>query len=563
MAVTYAAQSNVAPAEQLPCPRRVLLIGGYGGFGGRVAILLGQAGHEVLVAGRDLAKASAFCARHPGLELHPYKLDRSSDVAPILAETTPWLVVDAAGPFQGADFRVARACIAARCHYLDLADARDFVTGIATLDADARAAGVTIISGASSVPALSSAVVDRLAADMSQVTEIDMALSASNRASGGTSITRAILSYVGRPIRLWRGQAWRTGYGWQELGKVPFFVSGRPALNRYVALCDVPDLELLPDRYPGRPAVRFRAGIELAAQNVALWLLSWPVRWGWIRSIARLTELGLRFQKLMGRLGGDRSAMRIVVSGWRGGAPIRREWTVLAERGDGPWIPCLAVPLLTEILARGEAPTGARNAAGSLDLQQFERAFEGFAITAVSKDTTQPPLYVRLLGDDFYQLPETLQNLHCVNGELVARGTAQVTRGSSVLAQLIGRVIGFPPAADAVPVSVWMRERAGKEIWLRDFGGARFSSEVSQAGLDVVERFGPIKFAMRLTPTPEGLVQPFRRWWIGPLPMPKFLLPRGVAREFEADGRFQFDVPITLPLVGLLIHYRGWLVPRP
>ncbi len=295
--------------------KRVLLIGGYGGFGARVAVLLGRAGHEVLVAGRDLTKAAAFCARHPDLDLRPYALDRSNDVASVLAMTKPWLVVDAAGPFQGADLAVPRACIVARCHYLDLADARDFVTAVATLDADARAAGVTIISGASSVPALSTAVVDRLAAEMSQVSAIDMALSASNRASGGTSITRSILSYVGRPVRLWRGQAWRTGYGWQEMGKVRFAVAGRPALDRLVALCDVPDLELLPDRYPGRPAVRFRAGTELAVQNVALWLISWPVRWGWIGSIASLAGLGVRFQKLMGQFGGDCSAMRIVVSG--------------------------------------------------------------------------------------------------------------------------------------------------------------------------------------------------------------------------------------------------------
>ena len=46
------------------------------------------------------------------------------------------------------------ACIAAGAHYLDLADARDFVARIGTLDAAARAAGVAIISGASSVPAL-------------------------------------------------------------------------------------------------------------------------------------------------------------------------------------------------------------------------------------------------------------------------------------------------------------------------------------------------------------------------------------------------------------------------
>jgi hypothetical protein len=32
-----------------------------------------------------------------------------------------------------------------------------------------------------------------------------------------------------------------------------------------------------------------------------------------------------------------------------------------------------------------------------------------------------------------------------------------------------------------------------------------------------------------------------------------------VAREFEEDGRYRFDVRAALPFVGLLVHYRGWL----
>ena len=28
-----------------------------------------------------------------------------------------------------------------------------------------------------------------------------------------------------------------------------------------------------------------------------------------------------------------------------------------------------------------------------------------------------------------------------------------------------------------------------------------------------------------------------------------------------AQGRFRFDVALFLPLIGLLVHYRGWLVP--
>ena len=290
------------------------MLGGYGGFGGRVAQLLGRAGFAVTVAGRDRGKAEAFCRRHAEAGFAPLALDRSAGLAAALADARPWLVVDAAGPFQGSDHAVAEACIAAGAHYFDLADARAFVTGIGRLDQAARAARVAVISGVSSLPALSGAVAGHLAAGLDRVTRIDTALSASNRASGGVSTTRAILSYVGRPIQLWRGQAWREAYGWQEMAKVRFALPGHAPLRRRVALCDVPDLDLLPDLFPGRPAVRFRAGTEIELQNVALWLLSWPVRWRWVRTLSALTRPGVWAQKVLGRMLPDDQAVSLVTS---------------------------------------------------------------------------------------------------------------------------------------------------------------------------------------------------------------------------------------------------------
>src|SRR5207245_319102 len=52
----------------------------------------------------------------------------------------------AAGPFQGADYRLTHAAIAARVHYLNLADARDFVAGFTELDGAAREAGVVALT---------------------------------------------------------------------------------------------------------------------------------------------------------------------------------------------------------------------------------------------------------------------------------------------------------------------------------------------------------------------------------------------------------------------------------
>ncbi|MEA3029151.1 MAG: hypothetical protein QOG13_476 [Sphingomonadales bacterium] len=536
--------------------REVLVFGGYGGFGGRAAVLLAQAGYAVVVAGRSAAKAKAFCDRHPDLPLRPLALDRNGG----LGGETPWLAVDAAGPFQGCDYRLPQACIAAGCHYLDLADARDFVAGIGALDDAAKAAGVTVIAGASSLPALSAAVCDRLADGLDRVSAIDAALSAGNRIAGGASVTRAILSYVGKPIRLWRGQKWRRGFGWQEIGRIRFALTGRRPLRRLVALCDVPDLDLLPGRYPGRPAARLRAGTELGLQNLLLWLLSWPVRWGWLRSGLLLTRPAIRLQRLMRGIGGDRSAMQVVLKGWQNDTPVRRTWTIIAEGGDGPWIPALAALLLADKLDKG-LPPGARDAAGSLTLADFEAAFAGFAIATGVEEARPGPLYARVMGEDFARLPAAVRALHLVNGDLAASGMAEVTRGAGLLARLIGRVMGFPAAGSEIPVSVWMREEDGVETWRREFGGVGFSSRLSQRGALLVERFGAISFEMALLRQADGLTMPFQRWWIGPLPMPRFLLPREVAREYEADGRFHFDVPITLPLIGPVIHYKGWLTP--
>lgn len=31
------------------------------------------------------------------------------------------------------------------------------------------------------------------------------------------------------------------------------------------------------------------------------------------------------------------------------------------------------------------------------------------------------------------------------------------------------------------------------------------------------------------------------------------------SREWEEDGQFWFDVPISAPFAGLIVHYKGWL----
>jgi len=99
-------------------------------------------------------------------------------------------------------------------HYVDLADARSFVTGFAALDADAKAAGVLAVSGTSSVPALSAAVVDHLLPEFSALHGIDHGINPGNQTPRGLATVQSILSYCGKPFQQWHDEHWHTAYGW-------------------------------------------------------------------------------------------------------------------------------------------------------------------------------------------------------------------------------------------------------------------------------------------------------------------------------------------------------------
>lgn len=538
--------------------RRVLVLGGYGGFGGRISRRLASEGFEVVVAGRSLAKATAYCAGHRNLVAA--RLDRAQ-IADGLSKYRPVAVVDASGPFQKLDLTVPRAAIAAGVHYCDIADSTAFVTSITALDAEAKAAGVTVLSGASSVPALSGAAARELAQGIDKVTQVEIAISASSQATAGGAVAAAIIGGVGQAFTLQRGRRLETVHGWQEMTRQTFSVKGcRPLKGRLVALVDVPDVALLPPRLPGNPSVVFRAGGELGFQNLALWFLSWPVRWGWIGGIASLSRWLLPLQRITAWMGGDRSAMIVRLFGEKGEQRIERRWTLIAQDGDGPEIPTLAIAPLVARMVERKIECGARDAGQALTLDDYAPAFASLAIAHACEEFVMPQtLYRRVMGKRFDQLPPAVRAIHDVMGDGGAHGEARVTGSANWLGALIARVVGFPRAGHH-KLHVAFAEADGVERWTRHFGNTEFRSTLSERNGTLVERFGPARFSFDLPSDAAGLTMVMRRWSVFGFRLPLALAPRTLAREWEDHGRFQFDVAIELPLIGRVVHYRGWLL---
>ncbi|MDO9367969.1 MAG: saccharopine dehydrogenase NADP-binding domain-containing protein [Sphingopyxis sp.] len=361
-------------------PLRVLLIGATGVFGSRLAERAAmEAGIALTLAARDRGKLDALAARLGGPPVR--QLDRTRITAADLAGCD--VVIDAAGPFQISAPTLIEAAIAAGVHYIDLADGRAFVAAIGTHDSAAMSAGVSVTTGASSVPALSHAVIDRLtrrgtAEQWVQVDDIRVGIFPGNRAPRGLAVVQAILSYVGHPVRVWRGGAWTDVPGWGQTHRWTVPGVGK----RWASVCDTPDQDLLVQRYLPRRSAEFFAGLELSLLHLGLAALALPVRWGWMRSLRPAARPLLAIARPLLRFGSDVGAMDVIVTGIDGeGRPARAQWTLRADGNRGPNVPVLAALALLRRFRAGCPPDpGARACVGILGLADFADDFAALDI---------------------------------------------------------------------------------------------------------------------------------------------------------------------------------------
>jgi hypothetical protein len=375
--------------------KRVLIIGGYGNFGSHIARALAPDPNiTLLIGGRSQEKAGAFAA---GLSaVNPAEgcaLDIDGDIEARLSEIGPEIVIHTTGPFQLQDHRVAQAAIAAGAHYLDLADAREFVATIGELDEAAKHAGVAVIAGASSVPCLTAAFIDRYKPRFARLDSAIYGIAAAQATNRGLGTAAAILSYVGKPFTILANGRRKRVFGWQGLHAVRY-----PELGlRLFGYCDIPDLELFPSRYPELRKLAFVAGHEVKLLHLGTWLLSWNARVGLVKSWARYAAPLQRLSFLFDPLGSDKSGFHMFLGGRdREGKPMRITIFMIARQVHGPYIPCVPAILLAKRLAAGESiAAGARPC---LDLVSLDEIMKAIAHLDIDTVVTGPNLDERWLS---------------------------------------------------------------------------------------------------------------------------------------------------------------------
>jgi hypothetical protein len=195
----------------------------------------------------------------------------------------------------------------------------------------------------------------------------------------GIATIRAVLGYCGKTIRVLERGQWIDEYGWLDRIEHDFPKAvGRRLLSR----CDVPDLDLLPKRFPGVKTVSFHAGFASETGHKVVEFLATRVRDGKMRSAVPYAWLLDRLGRWLQPFFSDRGGMFVTMEGADAdGAPLSMTWNLVARQNDGPNIPCAAAIALAGKIAGGaNPPAGAMPCLGLLTVEDVMQPLKGLSV---------------------------------------------------------------------------------------------------------------------------------------------------------------------------------------
>ncbi len=260
--------------------RRVVVLGGYGFFGGAVVELLRAEGLEPLIG-----------SRRSGADVVVDVEDRDSIGRALRPRD---VVIDAVGPYQTRTTRLVEA--AAECGFdvIDLADSLDYVLAVHRLKQSIDAAGIRVYSACSAMSSISAAMI-RLSG-IANPARLTGFLVPATRHTAVAGTAASLFCSVGRPIQVLEDKALVSRAGWR---KSRSFQLPPPVNIRTGFLFESCDAVTLPALWPSLNAVEFFVDTNVRGLNN---LFSVAARIPPLRSLMNKSQrFGLRFSRILGR----------------------------------------------------------------------------------------------------------------------------------------------------------------------------------------------------------------------------------------------------------------------
>ncbi len=181
----------------------------------------------------------------------------------------------------------------------------------AALDPIARRKGLVARAGASSTPALSTAVVEDITRRWQRLDSVDIAIMPGGAGQVGAAVIRAILGYAGTTIATFEEGAPAEVTGWGSVKRVRV-----PGLGvRYLSPVETADAALLPERFGVTSRVTFYAGLESRLEQFGLLFLAKLRRRGLVGNLEPLAPLLESARRVTGLFASDRGGMTVDCAG--------------------------------------------------------------------------------------------------------------------------------------------------------------------------------------------------------------------------------------------------------
>lgn len=351
--------------------KRIVVVGGYGTFGRRIAARLAlDPAIECVVAGRSAKRAEHF-AQSIGAQWAVVDIENTHSLEAALHGA--FLTINASGPFVPRRYTIPEFCIKGGVHYLDVAASRAYVSGIAKLHKKAQTAGCMVVSGAGVVPAVSGILADILSADFDVIEEVQGVLALGGRQARGAAAMRALLATIGVPMKIREAGRWRQTFGWSEPRRMSL---PAPLGRRRVYLYDAPDLDIFAERYAAG-TVRFFAEVRPRIIGRLLALCAWLKRRGWLREPIRLAPAILRLARTLPQTE-LKGALIVYMRGRRGAEPLTRYAHLIVRDQSVPaLVASAATALARKWVHKGVTGSGAGPCIGLIDLNDLKTELAG------------------------------------------------------------------------------------------------------------------------------------------------------------------------------------------
>lgn len=347
--------------------KKIIVLGGYGVVGSRICAAIARIPYvECVIAGRNPRRARRLAVSISASVLR-IDVDNSKQVEHELVGA--FLVINVAAPFQKQSLTVARFCASSGVHYIDLADDPTYVNDVLRLNAQARRSGSLLVTGASSMPAIASVLVDSLADYFDKISEIHTFTVGGNKAPFGRASVYSLLSKIGSKLRSKRRGRWTESSCWTEPQNVGF---PAPVGRRLAYLYDVPVVEQFSRVYEVQTA-SFRMGLQPGWVNRGLGFLGWLRRIGWLKKPTRYTRLLHALIRRFRRMGNASYAIQVQVLGTKGIQEVKHAVTLVEADSDGMGITTsIVITLLKQWLENDVQDAGAFTAIGRVDLDDIK-----------------------------------------------------------------------------------------------------------------------------------------------------------------------------------------------